>query len=70
MLKKDNFGWNCEAEEAFGTLKHALSTAPILALPNFHKQFVVEIDAAKYGIEAVLQQDGHPILCLLMKRSL
>lgn len=33
----------------------------MLALPNFHKQFVIETNAYKYGIGAILQQDGHPI---------
>lgn len=50
-----------EAKAAFGALKQAVSTAPILVLPNFHKQFVVETDASNYGIGAILQQEGHPI---------
>lgn len=50
-----------EANQAFESLKQALSNAPVLALPKFQKQFIIETDASKYGIRAILQQEGHPI---------
>ena len=61
LLKKTGFGWNETATEAFLTLKKSLSESPVLALPDFTKEFVVECDASGSGIGAVLQQDGHPI---------
>lgn len=61
QLKKGSFAWNEQAHKAFETLKTALSTAPVLALPNFDKIFVMETDASKTGIEAVLMQDHHPL---------
>lgn len=48
----------------FEAIKQALITAPVLRLPDFHKQFSVETDACHNGIGAVLMQDGDPIAFL------
>ena len=61
MLKKDNFCWTQEAKLAFQKLKDLLVSTPVLALPNFDKEFVVEADASSIGIGVVLMQDNHPI---------
>ncbi|XP_070008752.1 uncharacterized protein [Nicotiana sylvestris] len=64
LLKKDGFQWSNKAEEAFNKLKAALTSAPMLALPNNQLMFVVETDTCDYGVGAVLMQDGHPIAYL------
>lgn len=64
LLKKGNFGWNEEAELAFIALKKAMSSTPILAMPNFNEQFFIEADASGIGIGAVLSQRGQPIAFL------
>lgn len=61
MLKKDGFAWTVEAEQAFRNLKSALISTPVLALPNFSEEFVLECDASGVGIGAVLSQQKHPI---------
>ena len=62
LLKKEGFMWNDDAEAAFSALKGAVTSAPVLALPDFTKPFVVECDASMYGFGVVLVQDGHPIV--------
>nr|XP_011468582.1 PREDICTED: uncharacterized protein LOC101308702 [Fragaria vesca subsp. vesca] len=61
LLKKDAFKWSDVATVAFEALKNALTYAPMLAIPDFSKEFVVECDASDLGIGAVLSQGGHPI---------
>ena len=54
LLKKGQFGWNKDAEDAFHTLKKATTTMLILAMPNFNKAFTMETDASADGNGEVL----------------
>ena len=54
------------AEEAFYTLKKKCATLPVLAFADLKRPFLLEMDASKYGLGAILQQvqeDGkyHPV---------
>lgn len=53
--------WTEEMNESFETLKHCVSTAPILHIVDPNKPFVVETDASDFVVGAVLYQDGRPI---------
>ena len=61
LLKKDGFLWTPAATIAFEALKKALTTAPVLQLPDFAVSFIVECDASGSGFGAVLHQGGGPI---------
>ena len=62
LLKKGTlFVWTSEHDSAFATLKSFLSTAPVLALPDFAIPFAIETDACDSGVGAVLIQRGHPL---------
>jgi hypothetical protein len=61
LLKKDGFAWDDGAAAAFADLKAAVTSAPVLAMPDFVKIFIVECDASSHGFYAVLVQEGHPV---------
>ena len=45
-------------------LKVAITNIPVLAMPNFQQEFIVETDASGTGIGVVLSQNRRPIVYL------
>lgn len=61
LLKKDGFRWSDEAERAFRTLQQALTTTPVLQLPAFNRDFIVQCDASRFVFGVVLHQGVGPV---------
>lgn len=61
LLRKGAYQWTPLAEAAFQKLKALMADLPVLALPDFTKNSVLEIDAFGNGVGAVLMQESWPI---------
>ena len=58
------YAWTNGCADAFTGVKHALCTAPVLALPDLRKgasPFEVTCDASGVGMGSVLMQSGRPV---------
>ena len=55
--KNARWRWGDTEETAFRTLKNALTTAPVLACPDFRRPFTLQTDASTVGLGAVLTQE-------------
>ena len=62
-LTKKNlvFTWDKDCDDAFQRLKRALTSAPVLVLPDGNKPFTIYTDACGTGLGAVLMQEGRVI---------
>ena len=52
-----SYMWSSACQEAFTRLKELLTSPPVLAYPNFDRQFVLHTDASSRGLGAVLEQE-------------
>ena len=71
--KKEWIVLNEAARGAFHKLKKAVMSAPVLAYPDSNKEYLLETDALKLGLGAVLSQkqsDGKYHLVAFRSRSL
>jgi hypothetical protein len=50
------FRWTRECQSAFDTLRAVLTSAPVLAYPDYTKPFILDTDASNSGIGGVLSQ--------------
>jgi len=68
----NSFVWTEDCQNAFEAVKDMLSSAPVLAAPNFDRSFKLEVDASAVGAGAVLLQEDdagvdHPV-CYFSKK--
>ena len=71
--EKVKFEWTPQHQSAFVTLKNAMQTAPVLALPDPKLPYVVHTDASGFAVGAVLMQDqgkGLQPIAFLSKKML
>jgi hypothetical protein len=63
--------WTETCQHAYTTLKNALTSAPVLVMPDFEKYFEVVTDACEIprAIGGVLLQDAHPVAFYSRKLS-
>ena len=67
--KGKTWSWGEEQTKAFEELKTRMCASPVLRQPNFDKKFYLQVDASKYGVGAVLSQEGEPLTPTLAKRK-
>nr|GEX25732.1 hypothetical protein [Tanacetum cinerariifolium] len=68
--KCKTFDWGEEHELAFQTLKDKLCNAPVLALPDGPKDFMVYYDASVIGLGCVLVQRGKDRILTAQKEAM
>ena len=56
LRKGEKWVWTTECQAAVDTFKDALTSAPVLCMPDYTKQFIVQTDASMVGISGVLSQ--------------
>ena len=62
LLKKDNqWDWSIQCQMAFEGLKKAISTEPVLRLPDLDLPFEVQTDASNKALSGVLVQERHSL---------
>jgi len=72
LKNKSTWVWGYEQNAAFDMLKQYLTTAPVLARPDFGLPFTLQTDASQTGLGAVLTQvqDGHERVIAYCSRTL
>ena len=64
------FQWTSDHQESFEKLKEVLTSAPVLAYPDYSKPFILETDVSLKGLGVVLsQEDSMGNLCVVSYAS-
>lgn len=57
LTKNTPFKWTTECQDAFELLKEKLTNTPLLAYPDFRRQFILSCDASGMAIGYILSQN-------------
>lgn len=61
LCKKNvEFIWDESCQKAFETLKNALTTAPVLAFPDYTRKFYISVDASFYAVGGYISNSPPP----------
>ena len=52
------FEWTAVRQKAFENIKAKLAIVPVVAYPDFNKQFILYTDVSEGGVKAILHQKG------------
>ncbi|GJS22592.1 reverse transcriptase domain-containing protein [Tanacetum coccineum] len=71
-MKKSNFQWTAEEEIAFKQMKQSIAELPMLATPTEKEEMIMNLEAAKEAISAVLmtERDGKQVPIYFVSRML
>lgn len=69
--KRIDFVWNEQCEQAFQTLKHKISSPPVLQYPKFEdeNEFILTVDASDIGCGCVLSQSHDDLPITFISRT-
>ena len=68
-IRKEEFRWDKEEQNAFENIKNELCANPHVQLYSLTKEATVTTDASEKAIGGVLSQEGHPVIYVSRKLS-
>ena len=66
----DMIVWTDQTQQAFDTLKTALTSSTVMRNPDLKQTFILQTDASSIGVGAVLSQGQDECPCTLAERYL
>jgi len=68
-VNSNPFCWDLNQDKAFNLLIQKITSRPILGCFQFREHSTLIVDASETGIGGVLEQLGHPIICISRRLS-
>ena len=68
-IRKEEFRWDKEEQNAFANIKNDLCANPLVQPYSLTKEATVTTDTSEKAIGGVLSQEGHPVIYVSRKLS-